>query len=190
MILIAGLGNPGRDYILTRHNVGFIIADRFISKSDEIQKSRKFRSNTTYLNIKGRKVIVLKPLTFMNDSGSSLSMALKFFKDEISDILVIHDDIDLEFGIMKFKKGGGTAGHKGLESITRHLKDKNFDRLRFGVGRPPGQKDAADYVLKKFSSQELKELDILCENASNSIIDYIDNGIEYCMNKYNGLTSV
>ena len=190
MILIAGLGNPGRDYILTRHNVGFIIADRFISKSDEIQKSRKFRSNTTYLNIKGKKVIVLKPLTFMNDSGSSLSMALKFFKDEISDILVIHDDIDLEFGIMKFKKGGSTAGHKGLESIVRHLKDKNFDRLRFGVGRPPGQKDAADYVLKKFSSQELNELDILCENASNSIIDYIDNGIEYCMNKYNGLTSV
>ena len=189
MILIAGLGNPGKDYILTRHNIGFMIADKFISKSDEAQRSRKFKSKTTYLNINDEKVIVLKPLTFMNDSGSSLAMALRFFKEEISNILVIHDDIDLEFGVIRFKKGGGTAGHKGLESIVRHLKDKNFDRLRFGVGRPPGQKRAADYVLKKFSSRELKELEFLCENASDSIIDYIDNGIEYCMNKYNGLLS-
>ncbi len=186
MILIAGLGNPGKDYILTRHNIGFIIADKLISKTDEAQRSRKFKSNTTYLNIKGEKVIVLKPLTFMNDSGYSLSMALKFFKEEIKSILVIHDDIDLEFGVMRYKKSGGTAGHKGLESIVSHLKDKNFDRLRFGVGRPPGQKKAADYVLKKFSTHELKELEFLCENAYESVIDYIDFGIEYCMNKYNG----
>lgn len=187
MILIAGLGNPGKDYILTRHNVGFMIADKLISRTGEIQRSRKFKSNTAYLNIKDKKIIVLKPLTFMNDSGSSLSMAIKFFKEEIKNILVIHDDIDLEFGVIKYKKGGGTAGHKGLESIASHLKDRNFERLRFGVGRPPGQKRAADYVLKKFSARELKELEILCENASESVIDYIDYGIEYCMNKYNGI---
>jgi PTH1 family peptidyl-tRNA hydrolase len=187
MILIAGLGNPGKDYTLTRHNVGFIVVDNFISKFDIVAKSRKFKSNTTYLDVDDKKVIVLKPLTYMNDSGSSISMVLKFYKEEISKILVIHDDIDLEFGVLRFKKNGGTAGHKGLESITAHLKDKSFDRLRFGVGRPPGQKSAARYVLKRFDSRELKELDVICEKASDAIKDYIDFGIDYCMNKYNGL---
>jgi len=187
MILIAGLGNPGKDYAFTRHNIGFIVADTFINKFDITAKNRKFRSNTTYLNVDNKKVVVLKPLTYMNDSGSALSMVLKFYKEEISKILVVHDDIDLEFGILRFKKNGGTAGHKGLESIATYLKDESFDRLRLGVGRPPGQKNAAQYVLKKFNSRELKELEIICEKASDGIKDYIDFGIDYCMNKYNGL---
>jgi PTH1 family peptidyl-tRNA hydrolase len=187
MILIAGLGNPGKDYIFTRHNIGFLIADKFVNSFDQVQKSRKFKSKTTYINIKDKKVIVLKPLTFMNDSGSSLLLALKYFKQDISQILVIHDDIDLDFGVLKFKKDGGTAGHKGLESIVRHLKRNDFDRLRFGVGRPAGQKNAADYVLKKFNCRELKELDLFCEKAAKSLSDYVEYGIDYSMNKYNRL---
>lgn len=187
MILIAGLGNPGKDYINTRHNIGFLIADKFLNKFDQVQKSRKFKSKTACISIKDKKILVLKPLTFMNDSGSSLSLALKFFKQEIKQILVIHDDIDLDFGVLKFKKNGGTAGHKGLESIVSHLKTSDFDRLRFGVGRPPGMKSAADYVLKKFNCRELKELELLCEKAAETLTDYIEYGIDYCMNKYNGL---
>ena len=117
MILIAGLGNPGKDYILTRHNVGFMVADKLISRAGEIQRSRKFKSNTAYLNIKGKKIIVLKPLTFMNDSGSSLSMAIRFFKEEIKNILVIHDDIDLEFGVMKYKKAEEPQATKDLNPL-------------------------------------------------------------------------
>jgi len=185
MILIAGLGNPGKDYELTRHNVGFLIVNKFAESLCNVKFYSKFKSQIAITDFNSEKIILLKPQTFMNESGSAISLALNFYKNEINQILVVHDDIDLEFGVIKFKKNGGTAGHKGLESIVQSIGDSDFDRLRFGVGRPPGLKEAANYVLKKFNKNELKKLDIFIDLSVCAIKDYISNGINYCMNKYN-----
>ena len=116
---------------------------------------------------------------------SAVAGALKFYGDEISRLLVIHDDIDIEFGQIKLKRGGSTAGHKGLQSIFEKTQNLDFDRLRFGVGRPPGRMDASDYVLRLFSKSELEEVDFLIKHAVDAIKDYILEGIEFTSNKYN-----
>ncbi|MDD5659355.1 MAG: aminoacyl-tRNA hydrolase [Actinomycetota bacterium] len=185
MILIAGLGNPGKEYYLTRHNIGFIVAEKFLESLGIKGKKRKFKSKIAYTLLENIPVLIMQPLTFMNESGFAVLMARKFYKNEIKKILVVHDDIDLEFGKLKFKKNGGNAGHKGLISISQVNDNVGFDRLRFGVGRPPGVKTAADYVLKKFSGNEQKELDLLLSLSVDAIKDYIGFDIEYCMNKYN-----
>ncbi len=185
MILIAGLGNPGKEYYLTRHNIGFIVIDKFLESLGVKDKKRKFKSKIASAVFADVPILVIQPLTFMNESGFAVSMARKFYKDEIKKIFVVHDDIDLEFGKLKFKRNGGNAGHKGLISISQANGNTEFDRLRFGVGRPPGVKAAADYVLRNFSKAEQKELDLLLTLSVDAIKDYINFDIDYCMNKYN-----
>lgn len=184
MILIAGLGNPGKQYYLTRHNIGFILIDKFLESLSVKEKKRKYKSKTALISFDGGTVLVMQPLTFMNESGSAVLLARNFYKD-VHKILVIHDDIDLEFGIIKFKKNGGNAGHKGLISISHLNPGVKIDRLRFGVGRPPGIKAAADYVLNNFTKDEQKELDVIIAAAIDALKDYIMFDIDYCMNKYN-----
>jgi len=185
MILIVGLGNPGKDYWGARHNIGFAIIDELISGIDSGNKYTKFNSIVVNAKYSDTDLVLLKPQIFMNNSGSAVAAAMKFYKDEISRILIIHDDIDIEFGHVKIKRGGGTAGHRGLQSIIAKTNSLDFDRLRFGVDRPPGRMEASDYVLRKFGKNEIKELDILIKHAAEIIMDYIENGLDYAANKYN-----
>jgi len=185
MILIVGLGNPGKDYWGTRHNIGFAVIDELISGTDSGNKYTKFNSAAVDARYSDTGLLFLKPRTFMNNSGSAVAAALKFYGDEISRMLIIHDDIDLEFGRIKIKKGGSTAGHRGLQSIFTKTNSLDFDRLRFGVDRPPGRMDASDYVLRKFRKSEIKELDLLIKDSAEIIKDYIASGLDHAANKYN-----
>jgi len=185
MILIVGLGNPGRDYRGTRHNIGFAIIDELVSVFDSGNEYTKFNSVAVNANCSGTDIVLLKPRLFMNNSGSAVSAAIKFYEEDISKILIIHDDIDIEFGQVKIKRSGGTAGHRGLQSIKEKTGGIDFDRLRFGVDRPPGRMEAADYVLRKFGKSEIKELEFLITRSADIITDYIENGLEYAANKYN-----
>ena len=185
MILIVGLGNPGDEYKLTRHNIGFVIIDKLAEILGKKTQYFKFNSSIVESRYIKRKLLLVKPLTFMNNSGEAVTSIYNFYKSQIKSILVISDDIDIELGEIRLKVNGGTGGHKGLESIVRSLGNANFDRLRFGVGRPAGRKDAASYVLSEFKKSEASEVEFSIQRSVDAIKDYIVNGIEYSMNKYN-----
>jgi len=185
MILIVGLGNPGKSYEWTRHNIGFRIADRFADSIERKSCYQKFMSMVVELSYEEHKIIIIKPQTFMNNSGQAVVLFHNYYGDQIKSLLVLHDDIDISFGKIAFKKGGGTAGHKGLESIAESLGHHNFNRLRFGVSRPTGRKDASDYVLEEFSKKEKEEVGLFIEKSVDFIGDYIVRGIDCAMNKYN-----
>ena len=185
MILIVGLGNPGEEYKFTRHNIGFIIIDKLAEILDKKIQYFKFNSSIIESFYSKKKLLLVKPLTFMNNSGGAVSSICNFYKSQIKSILIINDDIDIELGEIRLKANGGTGGHKGLESIVRSLGNASFDRLKFGVGRPPGRKDAASYVLDEFKKSEACEVEISIQRSVDAIKDYIINGIEYSMNKYN-----
>jgi len=185
MILIVGLGNPGKEHELTRHNIGFEIIDKFADSLEKKKIYRKFNSLVTESLYNRERIILLKPQTFMNNSGAAVALCCRFFGKEIDSILIIHDDIDISFGEINLKRGGSAGGHKGLESIADKLGNYDFDRLRFGIGRPPGQKDAADYVLEEFRKNEREDVKISVEKSIDIIRDYLTEGIEYAMNKCN-----
>jgi PTH1 family peptidyl-tRNA hydrolase len=185
MILIVGLGNPGGDYTGTRHSIGFAIVDELVSSLDSGNKYTKFNSVAYNASYAGEKLLAIKPQTFMNNSGSAVAAAIKSQGEDLNNMLVIHDDIDIDFGCIKIKSGGSTAGHRGLQSIFEKTGNLNFDRLRFGVGRPPGRMEASDYVLKLFKKDEKEELDFLIGRSVDMIKEYIENGLDYTANKYN-----
>ena len=185
MMLIVGLGNPGVEYSQTRHNIGFIVIDKFLEKLDKPASFLKFNSEIYKSKYFSSELLLVKPLTFVNKSGTSISNIVNHYDIKSDEILVIHDDLDIEFGMIKFKCGGGTGGHNGLESIVEHLGNADFNRLRFGIGRPPGRKDPAVFVLSRFRKAETGELDFLIERSISAIKDYIYFGIDYTMNEYN-----
>ncbi len=185
MILIVGLGNPGRDYTGTRHNIGFNIVDVLVSNLDAGNSYIKFNSIVYNASYSGKDFLILKPQTYMNNSGSTVYAALNAYPEDIDRMLVIHDDIDIEFGRLKIKSGGNTGGHKGLQSIFEKTGSLDFDRLRFGVDRPPERIGASDYVLRLIKKSEATELDLLIGQAVDMVKDYIENGLDYTANKYN-----
>ncbi len=185
MILIVGLGNPGKNYEFTRHNIGFRIVDKFVDSLEKKSCYRKFMSAVLESYYSNHEIIILKPQMFMNKSGEAVALCSSYYGDQISSMLIIHDDIDINFGEITLKKGGSTAGHKGLESIATSLGSYDFDRLRFGVGRPTGRQDASDYVLKEFGRKEKEEVEVGIERSVDIIEDYITGGIQHAMNKYN-----
>jgi peptidyl-tRNA hydrolase, PTH1 family len=185
MILIIGLGNPGKEYGQTRHNIGFIILDKFGEETGILSQISKFNSILFKSDYSGKDLICAKPNTFMNNSGSAILKVTKHFEGKIESTIVIHDDLDIEFGQIKLKSGGGTGGHNGLESIVKKLGHPDFDRLRFGIGRPGSRKDPADFVLSKFKRSEIRELDSIISISVEALKDYVANGINYAMNKYN-----
>lgn len=188
MILIIGLGNPGKEYELTRHNIGFIILEEFVENLENpITQYYKYDSLITETAYSSKKILLLKPLTFMNTSGSAVFQVYRNFQSEVESILVIHDDLDIEFGQIRLKAGGGSGGHNGLESIIKKMGNSDFNRLRFGIGRPTGKKDAVDFVLTKFKKREAAQLPGMVEKAIEAIKDYILNGVGYSMNKYNSM---
>ena len=185
MILIIGLGNPGEEYGQTRHNIGFIILNKFSEETGILGQFSKFNSTLIKSEYAGKALLCVKPYTFMNNSGSAVLKVIKHFEGKIESTIIIHDDLDIEFGEIKFKSGGGTGGHNGLESIVKKLGRSDFDRLRFGIGRPSGRKDPADFVLSKFKMREIRELDSIISISVEALKDYVENGINYAMNKYN-----
>jgi peptidyl-tRNA hydrolase, PTH1 family len=183
--IIFGLGNPGREYERTRHNIGFIAIDK-LSIAWKIDLSRvRYKS----INGEGRfdqtKVILVKPLTFMNRSGNAVQSFINFYKITPDRVLVIHDDLDLPFGSLRIRSSGGSAGQRGMQSIITRIGTNEFARLRVGIGRPPGRMEAADYVLQKFSEKDQKDLDFVLEAIVDAVETLIKDGVEKAMTLYN-----
>ncbi len=180
--LIVGLGNPGSEYSQTRHNIGFMAMD-FLEKKYSLSWKEKFKGLYSQISVGDEKIYFLKPQTYMNLSGESVSGLCAFFKIGVSDILVIYDEIELPFGTLVFKKGGGLAGHNGLKSIVAQMGSQDFLRLRMGVGRPV-HGDVASYVLSKFTSEERVILSNFLEGASGAVTTFIGSGFEKAASEY------
>ena len=183
-VLVAGLGNPGAEYDGTRHNVGFAVADVLAGRAGaRFSAHRKSGSDVAEGRLAGRRAILVKPRGYMNLSGGPVTNALRFFSVPAEDLVVVHDDLDLEFGVVRLKRGGGEGGHNGLRSISKSLGTKDYLRVRFGIGRPPGRQDPADYVLKRWSSTERRELDVSLELAADAVEALLTEGLEPAQNR-------
>jgi len=183
--LIVGLGNPGREYQNNRHNAGFMLIQLCAAELGEKFRRMEARALIIKTNWEGKAVILAKPQTYMNDSGKSVAALMQFYKIPLSQLLVAYDDIDLPLGTLRIRPSGGTGGHKGMHSIVSSLSTNAFARLRLGVGRPPGQKQAADYVLQNFSSQEQEPLEFMLKRGVAAIRTFLTLGIEAAMNEFN-----
>lgn len=175
-VLIIGLGNPGKKYDTTRHNFGFIALDGVVVKNkSKWKKDVKSSSLICKLNIDGKRIILVKPQTFMNLSGETVQKIKAYYKIENKDTLVVHDELDIDFGIIRTKHGGGSAGHNGLKSIIEHI-GEDFGRIRIGIGpKTPVQMDSSDFVLQKFNDTEKQNLDKASSAVNEIIIDFINS---------------
>jgi PTH1 family peptidyl-tRNA hydrolase len=187
--VVVGLGNPGPEYAQTRHNVGFRVVELLAARAGGGRFSRH-RSNAEVLEgrLAGRKVVLAKPRTFMNVSGGPVAGLVRYFSIEPADLVVVHDDLDLGFGVVRLKRGGGEGGHNGLRSISQSLGTKDYLRVRFGIGRPPGRQDPADFVLKRFSGAEAKELEFAVDLAADAAEALLSDGLEPAQNRFHTLS--
>jgi PTH1 family peptidyl-tRNA hydrolase len=183
--LIAGLGNPGREYRRHRHNVGFMVADRLASAWGVSFERRRSEALVTGLRLDGQRIILAKPQSFMNRSGRAVAGLVRYLRIPLERLLVIYDDLDLPLGRLRLRPAGGSAGHQGLRSILHALGDQDFPRLRFGIGRPPGRMDPAAYVLREFDLHEQPLLEETLDRASACAQLFLAQGIEAAMNRYN-----
>lgn len=184
--LIIGLGNPGREYRDTRHNVGFMVIDQ-LCRTMGISLSRvQSKALVGIGTLEGRRVVLGKPQTYMNLSGQSVGGLVRFYKVPLTQIIVAHDDLDLPLGTLRLRPGGGSAGQKGMASIIQHLGTQEFARLRFGIGRPPGRMDPSAYVLQRFTAAESKFVDEELERAVGAVRVFIREGLDAAMNQFNG----
>lgn len=183
--LIVGLGNPGREYRETRHNIGFMVIDRLGELIDCKLIKVQSKAIIGIGKVGDQKVILAKPQTFMNLSGQAVIALMHYYKVESSRLIVAHDDVDLPFGQIRMRPGGGSAGQKGVGSIIERLGSQEFARLRMGVGRPPGQSDAADYVLKGFNKTDMEFLPEFINRGAEGLRTFVIEGIDNAMNKFN-----
>lgn len=183
-LLVVGLGNPGDNYARTRHNVGFLVADVLAARIGAKYKVHK-RSGAEVSTgrLAGRSVVLAKPRCYMNESGRQVGPLAKFYSVPPADIIVIHDELDLEFGRIRLKLGGGEGGHNGLRSVASALGSKDFQRVRIGIGRPPGRKDPAAFVLEPFNATERAEVPTICEQAADAAELLIELGLEPAQNR-------
>ncbi|GLZ34499.1 peptidyl-tRNA hydrolase [Lentzea sp. NBRC 105346] len=184
LALVVGLGNPGPRYEGNRHNIGFLVLDELAARVGGKFKAPKGGASLIEGRLAGRRVVLAKPQTFMNLSGGPVAGAMKFFKVEPANVIVIHDELDLPFATIRMKLGGGDNGHNGLRSITKSLGTKDYLRVRFGVDRPPGRMDPADYVLKDFSTVERKQLALEIDRAADAVEALLAYGLEAAQNKF------
>ncbi len=184
MFLLVGLGNPGPDYANTRHNVGFRVVERVAAQSGIALETRKFGAILGTGKVAGEPAALLLPQTFMNLSGEAVGAAARFWKVDPAQVVVAHDELDLELGRVQLKVGGGTGGHNGLKSVVAHL-GPEFVRVRVGIGRPPPRWDAADYVLKGFSKAEEEIAEQQVEVAAEATAAVVKNGTKKAMNDFN-----
>ena len=183
--LVVGLGNPGRVYSGTRHNAGFMVADELAKGFSIALSKRKFNAQYGTGSIDGVEVVLAKPMGFMNRSGPPVQQIAGYFRILSEDILVVHDDIDLEFGRLKIKEKGGDGGHKGVRSIMDAFGGGDFARLRIGVGRPDAGNNAADYVLENFAFEEKKVLSRIIASAKDAVVTILCKGTKEGMNRFN-----
>ena len=177
MLLFVGLGNPTPDSENNRHNVGFKIIDTINKKFSLSKQKPKFKGLLTTGNIEGEKVYAIKPLTFMNNSGICIRELLEYFKFDAKDVIVFHDDLDVEFGKIKAKFSGSSAGHNGIASIDKFI-GKDYSRVRIGIGKPKSPIEVGDYVLQNFDEDELIGIDKISENITESIGDLIKKKLD------------
>lgn len=185
MYIIAGLGNPGKEYENTRHNAGFMVLDALADKLGADISEKKHKALCTKAVIGGQKVILMKPQTFMNSSGESLRAAADYYKVEPENVLVVYDDISLAPGQLRVRAKGSAGGHNGIKSIIAHLGTQEFPRVRVGVGEKPPRMDLADYVLGHFSQGEKKIMEEAAKEAADAVIEAVTEGIEHAMNDHN-----
>lgn len=185
MYLIVGLGNPEEEYARTRHNMGFDTINKISEKSNIKVNKSKFNSLYGIGTIEGEKVILLKPQTYMNLSGIAIRDFMNFYKILPENIIVIYDDLDIEPGIIKIRKKGGSGTHNGMKSVIHEIQTENFPRIRIGIGNPEYKNDLLNFILTRIPDEEYKILQQAQENAAKAVEEIIKNGIDSAMNKYN-----
>lgn len=181
--LIVGLGNPGSGYAGNRHNAGFMVVDELARRVNSRLTTHKAGADVLEARLAGRRVILAKPRSFMNVSGPAVAATARYFKVPPTDVVVVHDDLDLEFGVLKLKRGGGEGGHNGLRSVSACLGSRDYLRVRFGIGRPPGRMDPADYVLRDFSPVQRQELDLLVDRCADAVEQLLAQGLAATQNQ-------
>lgn len=186
MFLIAGLGNPGREYRESRHNFGFMVLDRLAQRLNVEFNKEQQKALVTTAPYEGRKLLLVKPLTYMNESGRAVVPLLRYYKIPQDHMFVIHDDMDLPFGTLRVRPNGSNGGQKGMGSIITQLGSQDFCRLRCGIGHPPGQMEVTDFVLNKFGKEDEELLPLVLDKAASCVLDFVTQGFTYCMNNYNG----
>lgn len=182
--LIVGLGNPGPRYAATRHNAGFFVLDEL---ADRLGCGFKLHKGTVELaegRLAGSPVVLAKPRSYMNLSGGPVLQVSRFFKIDPARIVVVHDELDLPYGVVRLKRGGGEGGHNGLKSISAALGTKDYVRVRFGIGRPPGRQDPAEYVLREFAAVERKDIGYLIDRAADAVEAVLSSGLEAAQNTF------
>ena len=182
--LIVGLGNPGPGYAGNRHNAGFMVVDLLAERAGSKFKAHKGRCDVVEGRVAGVRAVLAKPKAFMNLSGGPVAAMRDFYKVPAERIVVVHDELDVDYGVLRLKAGGGDNGHNGLRSISSALGTKEYPRVRFGVGRPPGRQDPADFVLKNFASVEQKELAYNVDRCADAVEALISEGLEKAQNSF------
>lgn len=184
LTLVVGLGNPGPDYAGNRHNAGFFVADELATRIGRKFKSHKVGAELVEGRLAGRRIVIVKPRSYMNLSGGPVVGALSFFKLSPADLIVVHDELDIDFGTVRLKLGGGTGGHNGLRSIIKSVGGGDFYRIRFGIGRPPGRMVPADFVLRDFSAAERKEVPFIVDRAADAVEALLTGPLEAAQNSF------
>ncbi len=183
--VVVGLGNPGPSYAGNRHNLGFMVVDLLAEQLRERFKSgARGRADVIETRLAGRRVVLAKPRSYMNESGGAVSTLLKFFKVSPEQLVVIHDELDIPFGTIRLKVGGGAGGHNGVRSVDSALGTRDYARVRVGIGRPPGRMLPADFVLRDFGPAERKELPLLCERAVDAVTTLLQEGLQATQNAF------
>lgn len=183
--LVVGLGNPGSTYAGTRHNAGYFVVDLMASRLGGRFKAHKTRADVVESHVGGQRVVLAKARAYMNESGGPVAALCDYYKVAPPHVIAVHDELDIPFGTLRVKAGGGDNGHNGLKSIRSSLGTGDYLRVRFGIGRPPGRQAPADYVLKPFSPTERKELDWCVDRGADAVESLISDGLEATQNVYN-----
>ena len=184
-LLVVGLGNPGEQYDKTRHNVGAEVVEMLARRHGGKLRKQKERSLTDEVNVAGKRMGLAIPLTYMNLSGEAVAPLVRRYGVQPAQLVVVQDEMDFELGRLQVKNGGGLAGHNGLKSIVAHLHTQDFVRVRIGIGKPPGQRQGADHVLRRFSKTERQEIDVTLEEAADAVELILAEGVEVAMNRVN-----
>jgi PTH1 family peptidyl-tRNA hydrolase len=190
VFLIVGLGNPGREYRATRHNIGFMCLDRLASRLETTFTRVESRALVAKAAYQSNRLVLAKPQTYMNLSGQAVSALARFYKVPLEHLLVTYDEVDLPLGTLRLRPGGGSAGQKGMQSIIERLGSQDFPRLRLGLGRPPGRMEAASYVLQEFHPGEVELLGTTLERAVDAILTFVTEDLVTAMNRYNGTMEI
>ncbi|MCO4771169.1 MAG: aminoacyl-tRNA hydrolase [Deltaproteobacteria bacterium] len=186
MFLVAGLGNPGARYDRTRHNIGFDVVERVADRAGIALREKRFKALLGSGRVSGESTVLCKPQTFMNRSGDSVGPMAGWYKLPPDEVIVVHDDLDLPFGDVRVKVGGGHGGHNGLRDLNRALPNNGYVRVRVGIGRPPPQMDVAGYVLSRWTPEEAAQLDVIVDRAVDAVELVLADGAKPAMNRVNG----